>query len=96
MPGRSQPSVPNNLSSPCRVLDIAVIGFVFASKRNLGYCTRVRRTRASSGMTYLTVDITGTARLLRRINANQFITPRAPSVPRDAHAAPCHEYRGTK
>jgi hypothetical protein len=37
------------------------------------------------------VSSTAVDRLLRKISASQFITPSAPSVPRDAHAAPCHE-----
>jgi hypothetical protein len=40
---------------------------------------------------YSTACSTGTDRLLSKNSASQFIAPSAPSVARDAHAAPCHE-----
>ena len=97
MAGRSPPSRSKSLSNPCRVREMPNVRILPPPWPPQ---ERVFRSFfagcSTSAVTYSTVDTTGTARLLRTINANQFITPRAPSVARDAHAAPCHEYRGTR
>ena len=81
-----------------RVLNISSILF-FASagtpQGKPGYRAIFSRDAGTRAMTYSTSR--PPARPLTKKNqCHPVHHPKVPSVPSDAHAAPCHEYRGTK